>query len=71
MIESQKSQYETTSRYGNTQHLVHLKTRAVFFNRAEADRLADKAFTGGYNLKKTNLCSECFTYKSENGTCNC
>jgi hypothetical protein len=71
MIESQREQYAVTNRYGKTQHLVHLKTGRVPFDRAAADDAADKAFTGDYNLKKSNLCDTCFTYRSTNGTCGC
>ena len=35
------------------------------------DRLADEAFTGGYQISPANLCSTCFTYRSCNGSCNC
>lgn len=35
------------------------------------DKLAEEKRTGGYNVKRSNLCPNCFTYKSTNGACNC
>lgn len=35
------------------------------------DRIADEKFSGGFSLKKKNLCEKCFTYRSKNGECNC
>jgi hypothetical protein len=40
-------------------------------SEAELDRVAEQKLTGGYKVRKSNLCDKCFTYKSTNGTCNC
>jgi hypothetical protein len=71
MLGSVRAQYATTAHYNRTQHLVHLKGERVLFNPDAADDAADRAFDGGYDLAKSNLCGDCFTYKSANGTCNC
>jgi hypothetical protein len=35
------------------------------------DKIADEKFSGGFELKRKNLCRECFEYKSANGSCGC
>jgi len=35
------------------------------------DELAEERITGGYNVSEGNLCDKCYTYKSNNGQCNC
>lgn len=35
------------------------------------DRIADESLTGKFNVKRANLCGECFQYKSCNGECGC
>jgi hypothetical protein len=38
---------------------------------AGEDEKADLKLTGGFNVKKSNICPECFQAKSKNGTCGC
>jgi hypothetical protein len=71
MLQSQRSQYETTQRYGATQHLAHLSSPKAKFDRAAADRDADRKFSGGFNISKRNICSKCYEAKSTNGSCSC
>jgi|tagenome__1003787_1003787.scaffolds.fasta_scaffold20807837_3 hypothetical protein len=35
------------------------------------DRVAEQKLSGGFNLRKSNLCDRCWTYKSTNGKCGC
>ena len=35
------------------------------------DKIADEKFSGGFVLKRKNLCTTCYEYKSANGTCGC
>lgn len=35
------------------------------------DKIAEEKLTGGYDTRKKNLCPNCFTYKSVNGSCGC
>ena len=35
------------------------------------DKIAEEKLTGRYNTKRSNICSNCFTAKSVNGTCGC
>jgi hypothetical protein len=35
------------------------------------DRIAERKLTGGFSTKKANLCADCNTYKSVNGSCLC
>jgi hypothetical protein len=35
------------------------------------DKAADEKFSGGFVLKRKNLCPECFEYRSTNGSCGC
>jgi hypothetical protein len=35
------------------------------------DRIADEKLTGRFNVKRSNLCPECFQFRSANGTCAC
>jgi len=35
------------------------------------DKIADEKFSGGFVLKRRNLCNVCFEYRSANGTCGC
>lgn len=39
--------------------------------QAVLDKIADRQISGGYSLKRANLCDGCFTYKSANGECLC
>ena len=71
MLQSVSSQYETTYRKGGTQHLVHLRSEKRNVPWNEVDRIADRKFDGGFNTSKNNLCPECHTYKSKNGSCFC
>ena len=38
---------------------------------AALDRAADLKLSGGYKIRKTNLCPTCYTYRSANGVCAC
>lgn len=38
---------------------------------ARLDREADLKLSGGYKTAKSNICPECFTARSVNGTCCC
>jgi hypothetical protein len=71
MLQSVSSQYTTTYRGGNTQHLVHIRTEKKRINWGLIDQAADEKFSGGYNLSKSNLCTSCNEYKSVNGACSC
>jgi hypothetical protein len=71
MLKSVKDQYRTTEHHDNVQHLVHFKSDPVRFNSEAADAAADLKFSGGYKLRRDNLCTECNTYKSVNGSCLC
>ena len=35
------------------------------------DEVADKKFTAGYDIRKSNRCDVCFTFRSTSGSCNC
>ena len=35
------------------------------------DAVAEQKLTQGYNVRRSNLCRECFTYRSVNGQCQC
>jgi hypothetical protein len=35
------------------------------------DRIADEKLTGRFNIRKSNICQECYVAKSVNKTCNC
>jgi hypothetical protein len=35
------------------------------------DELAERKLTGGFNVRPSNLCYGCRTYRSVNGTCGC
>ncbi len=37
--------------------------------QAVLDKIADRKISGGYSLKRSNLCTVCNTYKSVNGEC--
>lgn len=72
MMSSQRSQYESTNRYGKTQHLVHIKSeRKSYFDSDLQDIVADRKLDGNYKITKSNLCTECNEYKSVNGSCSC
>lgn len=42
-----------------------------YISQEKLDELAEEKLTGKYNTEQDNLCNICFTYKSNNGTCNC
>ena len=72
MLDSVKAQYETTSRYGATQNLVHLRQpRRPMPKQETLDMLADRALDGGWKAWKTGTCDECFEVRSVNGACGC
>jgi hypothetical protein len=35
------------------------------------DKIADKKFSGGWNIRRSNTCLGCFQVYSVNGTCGC
>lgn len=35
------------------------------------DREAERKMSGGFDLRKSNLCGSCFEYRSTNGSCGC
>lgn len=35
------------------------------------DRIAERQVSGGYVLKRSNLCPTCREYRAVNGTCGC
>lgn len=35
------------------------------------DREAERKLTGGFRTAPSNICPECFTTRSTNGTCGC
>ena len=35
------------------------------------DAIADEKFSGGFNLRRKNLCSVCNEFRSKNGVCGC
>lgn len=35
------------------------------------DKMAEEKLSGGFNLRKKNLCNGCWQYRSSNGTCGC
>lgn len=35
------------------------------------DKWAEEKLTGGYNVKRSNICDRCWMAKSANGTCSC
>jgi len=72
MLPSQRTQYETTTRRGNVQHLAHVKEpKRPMPSQIVLDQAADRKLDGGYNVRKSNICSECFETKSVNGSCGC
>jgi hypothetical protein len=71
MLNSQRSQYETTHRFNKTQHLVHIYEGKKAFNSDLADQQADQKFSGGFDISKKNICEICFEAKSTNGSCSC
>lgn len=38
-------------------------------SQAVLDKIADRTISGGYSLKRANLCPDCNTYRSVNGEC--
>ena len=71
MLQSVRSQYETTQRRSNTQHLVHIRSEKKNIPWNEVDRQADRRLDGGFNTSKNNLCPDCNEYRSVNGLCSC
>ena len=41
------------------------------FAGAAADEEADRRLTGGFNVRKSNICPGCKQARSVNGTCGC
>jgi hypothetical protein len=35
------------------------------------DRIADEKFSGGFDVRKSNVCPNCFEARSVNGACGC
>lgn len=35
------------------------------------DKIAEEKLTGGYDVRRSNVCTDCFVAKSKNGSCNC
>lgn len=35
------------------------------------DRIAEEKMTGGFNVSASNICTDCFTARADNGTCYC
>lgn len=35
------------------------------------DKIAEESITGKYNTRPSNLCTECFTFRSVGSSCNC
>lgn len=35
------------------------------------DKLAEQKLTGGFNTRRSNICTKCFVARSANGSCNC
>jgi hypothetical protein len=35
------------------------------------DKIADQKLTGGFNVRRSNQCPNCFEVRSANGTCSC
>ncbi len=35
------------------------------------DEIAEQKFSGGFDLKRKNLCTTCYEYRSVTGTCGC
>jgi hypothetical protein len=72
MLNSIRSQYETTDHHGGTQHLVHLRAeRRPMPSQKTLDAAADFALTGGWNVAKGNICDDCHEARSVNGNCGC
>lgn len=74
MLESIRYQYESAERKGNIQHLTDLKAEKRTNKmppQAVLDKMADQKLSGGFKTYKSNICTECFTAKSVNGSCGC
>ncbi len=72
MLPSQRTQYEVTERRDRVQHLVHVKEpKRPMPSQDLLDRTADEKMTGNWNVRKSNICTECFETKSVNGSCSC
>jgi len=77
MLPSVRSQYTDGGRHGGTQHAVDLivdrpdTSNFGIWAMIAADEEADRKLDGGYNTQDSNLCPDCFIYRSVNGTCGC
>lgn len=71
------NQYEkvTPTRRSNRAHLKVDRRESKMPGQATLDRIADEKLTGRYRRTNkngtSNVCTECFTTKSVNGTCGC
>lgn len=60
MLESVRAQYETTRRFGATQHLAHVREERRPLPDADAlDAEADLRFHGGYRMWRKDTCPAC------------
>jgi hypothetical protein len=73
MLESVRAQFETTRRFGATQHLAHLREeRRPMPDQATLDAEADARFHGGYRMWRRDTCPTCFEARAVGArTCAC
>jgi hypothetical protein len=73
MLDSVRAQYETTRRFGATQHLAHVReARRPTPGQGELDRAADRRFDGGYRAWRKDTCPTCYEARAVGArTCAC
>jgi redox-regulated HSP33 family molecular chaperone len=73
MLPSIRKQLTSGARNDRVQHLTDVTDEKTSTMPPQwlLDKIADEKLTGGYNVRKSNICPGCFEAKSVNGSCSC